>query len=1209
MAKYFSQTAVFIVSVALLVLFCVVWHVLFSQSGPVGPRIPIAVQHYNLEQDGDAPQCVLERKAPELLTVFPEPDDWRRDANLIRFPEASLYFLFKGEPNLSDNGRQMSLNKCSAVYLPRARRINPDESQSSRPSDEKADAASSTQEAERQFESLESRAKRALVFEVSDQIILNFSVSLLDYDRLRKENLNLSLLEGGNLNGQVVVRGGDETDEHNPAFYVQTRDVAFNARQFRTAADVSFRFGPHSGTGEGLTIDYETPETFERRAKKNDARESESEHVREPVDQEELESIERARVMAQIDEIVEDGNLGVGCSIRRIEINKLKDYIHLDLTALGDAFGESESTKLDRLDVGCRGGLHFEPTSHEPGQWCVRFDDNVTAIAWRQSERVCVFKGQAFSLYFQDPLIKELQMKSTDAFRALNSRRPSGALARLKATQVLVEGDEEPITAEYTQISADEGAPPRVFTFTAMQAYYDDNLGSFKLFNRLKTDASDVGTPAPVSVSVVEYDRDTGEPVTSTLTSPTIHVNFDKETGLKLLETKGNGSLRSHMRTNKNERVEIQAFWESGLQLEPVEEKIKGAYLLTSSGASRCVVENLGAFYATELNFWFRVAEKFSPRAAFSKNGRADAAAEKGDASGKFDVGFAPICAKFAKDVVMETARGKITVGDSVVVRFSDQNAAVSTAPTEAEGRKTFANAEPTGNLNLHGPATPESDGYFTLNCDRLDVSCELVPREATGAESQGGKRVGLRVVRGTTRGSVSFVDRDANNNERASLYADMIVAENPLTDAMKLYLSSENDGARFHANELTFRGRNVEIDVAQNAFQANGAGSVTILPSQEKRGGAGTAASTSGGAKNATFDLASAGSLADPISITWTKAMVFDGQRMRFLANDADDVVVQTTDASIRCAETRVALKRGVNLQNLKFNDDSMSGVDYVECLGAGLERPARMNFASRSTTSEPAANAGAYNGYYEATCDGVRVAADTGVFTIESQGELKATILSDKGVAGLSEAAQGAALNSGTENAATSVSGTNGASQGEHKQWIRVSARFNGATGSINNGSAEINGGVNALVCDVDSPASPVTLGDPTNVPKGALTFYCRRAMYRSAGGGKGMKEDVELEAQGDVTFRMDDISGYCESLGYAASKNLVTLAGAENSPATLERQAYSGAPRTKIAEFMNGKIRLDTRKFEVENLTYSDSLDNLGGKLFKEKDGEKK
>ena len=80
MAKYFSQTAVFIVSVALLVLFCVVWHVLFSQSGPVGPRIPIAVQHYNLEQDGDAPQCVMERKAPELLTVFAEPDDGRRDA-------------------------------------------------------------------------------------------------------------------------------------------------------------------------------------------------------------------------------------------------------------------------------------------------------------------------------------------------------------------------------------------------------------------------------------------------------------------------------------------------------------------------------------------------------------------------------------------------------------------------------------------------------------------------------------------------------------------------------------------------------------------------------------------------------------------------------------------------------------------------------------------------------------------------------------------------------------------------------------------------------------------------------------------------------------------------------------------------------------------------------------------------------------------------
>ena len=1221
MAKNHSLTKFFLISVALFVLFCFVWHVFFSRSAPSGPQLPIGVRTVESNSDGDAPKNVLERKAPELLALFSEPDDWRRDANLIRFPSASLYFLFKGEPNLSDDGRRMSLNACTAVYLPRARRVDLDESRNPSKTDESSTAP--TLESEPVWESLESRAKRALVFEVSDQIVLNFSVSLLDYDRLRKEEMNLSLLEGGALHGQVVVRGGDETSANNPAFYVQTRDVAFNARQFRTAADVSFRFGPHYGTGEGLTIDYETPESFESRPKRNVAEADEREQTPEPTAPEELKALERGRVMARIDELVEDGNLGNGCSIRQIEINKLKDYIHFDLTALGDEAGGAETGKLDQLDVGCRGGIHFEPTANEPGQWCVRFDDDVTAIAWRQSERVCVFKGKSFYLFFQDPLIEELQTKFTDAFRELRRRNPSGALTRLKASVVRVLGGEEPVTAEYTLTSADETAPPRVVKLKAMQAIYDDRRGNFGLFNRLDSDALDSGTPDPVSVSVTEFDGETGEPVVSTLTSPSVVAFFDRTYGFKLLQTKGNGSLTSFMRTSKGERVAFQAFWENGLQLEPKEERIQGAYLLTSSGASRCVVESLGSFYSAELNFWFRVAGKFNPKSALTRGRFArrasveDAAPDeeidvastgRGDDE-KFDAGFAPICAKFAKDVVMDTPRGSITVGDSVVVRFSDQSGTESAAPLDAGVPKTFATVEEPGKLGLDGAALAEGDGRFALRCERLDLNCELARKGASEA-GQVGKRAGLRVIQGTMQGAVSFVDLDAKGEERASLYADSVVAENPMTSAMKLYFRSEGAGSKFHFNELTLQGENVEIDAGSNSFQVAGAGDVTIRPSQGKSDAA--AARAPDAAPRTTFDISSAaGALTDPITIAWTKTMTFDGQTMKFLSTDDTDVVLQTKDASVRCAETRLVLKRPVSLQNLNFSGDSAPDADYVECLGAGLDRPARMSFATRSAT--PEAGAEAYSGRYDVTCESVRVAAETGVFTIENQGELTATVLSEKGVAGLGDAAKSAAgvATSGDPQSAGAIAPTPtpGAPRAAEKQWVRVCARFNGATGSLRDGTAEIAGGVNALICDVESPTSAVTFGNPADWPDGALTFHCRRALYRGGGGGAAMKDDVEVEARGDVTFRMSDLTGYCESLGYAASKNLVTLAGAENSPATIERQAYSGAPRTKIAEFMSGKIRLDTKKFEVENLTYSDSLDNLGGQLFKDKDKEDK
>lgn len=101
--------------------------------------------------------------------------------------------------------------------------------------------------------------------------------------------------------------------------------------------------------------------------------------------------------------------------------------------------------------------------------------------------------------------------------------------------------------------------------------------------------------------------------------------------------------------------------------------------------------------------------------------------------------------------------------------------------------------------------------------------------------------------------------------------------------------------------------------------------------------------------------------------------------------------------------------------------------------------------------------------------------------------------------------------------------------------------------------------------------------------------MTFHCNEAFYRDAGFGKAAKRDAELDAKGDVTFRVGEFSGYCESLGYVASKSLVTLSGSENGKAYVDSQKYSGAPRRRISEFMEGRIRLDIRKADFEGVVF--------------------
>ncbi|MGI6402144.1 MAG: hypothetical protein ACOX0A_08565 [Thermoguttaceae bacterium] len=1141
-----KQTALFLAAFAIFAVSSVVWHILFSPKNFDDTNVPFHAFEVAKGHEGETAfaDSMLAEKAPELRALFSEPDDWRLNANMIKIPRASCYFLFKGEPKISESGRTMTLNACTVVHLPLAQRIWRDGVKRS------------------EAVSMEERVKHAIVFEVADQIELNFSRSITEYNRINREDMNLSLFETGEFRGVVKIRVGDETNPDAFSFSLLTRDLVFNTRQCHTNSEVAFMLGTHSGKGEGLTIDFETPETFQR--------------PNRPISPDGVAATAREQgvtdeliVNELVDDMVEYGNLGVGFSIRKIEINRLKGSLKLDLTALDLKTGDLDTGGVDTLYVDCKGDVHFEPTTHEPGQWCLRFNDGVTATAMELGAKVVSFKGETFYLYFQDPEIVELEKRYPSARAVLTRRNPTGMLARLKASVLRATGGDKPLVVSYRPAVVDENSIPRVFQLTAMQAYYDDT-GVFKLINRPDVNTISVDengefdpTPEVVRLRVEEYDRHMTEPSVTTLTSDTIQARFTKKDGFINLTTWGSGSLSTNVRGGRGELIPLQTFWEKGLLLEPVvNDKIPDAYQLLSSGQTRCSLGELGSFYSAEANFWFQIG----------KSRLLDAGTNVAP-GGATDVGFTPIAAKFSGDVRLETPTGIMTVQDSVDVHFSDRSVAEQASPVDADAKRTFVSSNDDGGAfaKIDSSYFENSEERFELSCKRLEVWCELAP------DSEENSRTSLRVLRSALSGNVDISQLDSNLQKKAFLIADSVAVENPLTEMMKLRFQANTGSALFHVNELALKGRDIMIDMGRNAFQVDGPGEVTIQPPQKSADAQFAAESTSN-------VVAAASAITEPVVVSWTSAMAFDGQMMRFLSTPDTHVVLSSDSANIQCSETRLALKQSVELLNLQFDNNVAPDVDYVECLGAGLDRPTRLNFNARDKESLE------YVGFYHMTCQSVRVDASTGIFTIENQGELLATLLSESSVAGLGANAV-ASLDRREDERAPSASRNAAASN--PKRWVCVNAQFNGASGSFKDGSAQIDGGVAAVIGDVSGPSETIAVADPSSWPEGAIKFNCRRALYQGAGGGAEMKMDVEIEARGDVTFRTGDLSGSCEALAYAASKNLVTLTGAENAPAALIRQAYSGAPRTNIAEFMTGRLHLDTGKFEVENLTLQDNL----------------
>lgn len=1176
--KIMKQTLIFLVAVVVIVGLVVVWHRLFSPEK--GPDVN-SVNQYDGERDND--KNVFEGRAPELNLLFPNENDWERRANMVKAADASVYFLFAGNPEFSGNGDVVSINKCTVVYLPR-----------------KLPKGWETEYADQPEPEVAARADQAIIFEVKGQIILEFDRSLGDLYKLKQHEISLSLLEQGKLMGEVNIKGGNEYSAKGLKFYISTRNVVFNSHQLVTSSSVDFRIGKHSGVGEKLTIDFKTPDTFSRRTKVPQA-DRERASLEGIEDQRERDLLERERIMSLVDESVENGNLGNGFSITQVEFEKLSKEMVFDLASLNFQNNSSETERFDTLHVGCGGSVHFEQIPGRAGEWCVRFDGKVSASGVRNSKSACSFKGESVYLYFKDHQYDEFEQSQIPGVASeIQKRSPAGELARLKTSMIRVkgEGSSNPLNVWFKFPQKDPNVAPREINVTAVQAYYDDVDGVFSLTDQLEENATgDVRRP-PVAFEMIDYDKE-GNAIRSRMTSSRLRVEFDRENlELNCISAHESGSLTTSVTTGGREQKSLQAYWSDGLRLAPVDSSEGDVFLLTSTGSVRCSLESFGNFSASEANFWFRrigksavqsdVQERratFAPDERLSQSDESSVASSNEGRSNSFDFGFVPICAKFANDVRLNTEYGEMNVKDYVTVRFSDQTATNVPALLNLDKTKgAFQNRSEGADDGVGATAgqATKNDEKFNLACKRLEVLCELVPKEVMRETGNGA----FHVSRLDLFGDAFFKQTDAQNREKATLTADAVTVEEPLTVAMKLLFSSRKGGiARFKADELELLGEKIMISYPDNSFEVLGPGDVTIYPPPR------SSENVSAGS-----DVVSAAAFSDPVSISWSKSMKFNGQTMIFLASDDADVVVSSSDSHILCGSASLVLKEPVDVRALEKGKIVSPAVDYVECRAQGLNKPAQLKFNARNTgAGKDVSN---YSGFYETKCQLVRFNVETGAFSVENQGEFVATVLSQTGVS---------ELGAGVIDVSKSLNPSPGESTltpaaADQPHWICVDARFNGAEGSIKTGFAQIKGGVSAVVSDVAGPNRRVTLDDSSTWAEGAITFHCREAFYRGAGSGEGMKRDAEIDAQGDVSFRVGEFSGYCEKLGYAAAKNLVTLSGSENGKAYIESQKFSGDTRRKVGEFMEGRVHLDTRKVEFEGVVVDlneEALKTIGRK----------
>ena len=1116
----------------------------YLSKGSVGPQedkgFVLPQQRENTEEkikDG-----ALAKVAPELLALFPGPNDWRRTSgNVIATVERDAFFIFKGQPSFSREGNVITLDACTVVFMPNG-------------------AATDYQDEEEQ-------ARAAIIFESTDSVDLQFSKSLLEVVRSENFDLNISSFINGQFHGSVVIRSEFDPRTHDDDLFLQTRNVVFTTKQIRTSYEVSFRFGKNYGAGRGMTIDLEIPSEFQRHSKTESepgaASASEDAANAELASKGAASGRKNLSIAEQVDLMVDEGNLGGGFSLRQVEIDEITDYarFYFNSSSLEERSGlqrarNEEEESDDYIAVRCKKDVLFAPNPYELGGWCARFSKDVDLIYFQREEKKANLKCDRLFLYLQDEEIAKFVAGNPEAQHEVKRKKLVGKLQNLVPTVVRAQRSDEKRAAidvfdQQTKILA----------------------GEFQY--NLKTGVVDLTAyngREPVRIQKYESRSDSDEPSVD-FAAANIQARLNSNYELLSIIASSNGSIVLKLKDGSGQTRLAQVSWQDGLQAIP-ELQLEGVVNLVASGSVNFNIQDLGNFNANEVNFWckFSEDEKGAPNDAdldatlhHASYARAElaqtyAARTSSRAKKKEPKGFpvkpyknvAPIAARMSGDVAFRSPGATAKIQNAVTVRF-DPNP----FPQDARPQGSTPSRASTGAL-AGAVSSQKRKNSFTLAGGSLTLWCKLL-----GVGKENDKRA-FELYRMQLVQNASLTEMNADTGEIiAQLNADLAVVDNPNNELARIEIRGEQRDAKFQTKSLTLSGRNVVVDRAANTFAVSGEGNVAIRPIDARQ-------------KIESKPTLNRFFTPDPIDIKWSDSMVFNGSQLIFKSNDRESVALiqrQTRGKAqiaqtLTCAEARVTLKRPISLFDFNSQDKSALEVKQIECLSSG-QYPvnARITGVEGSKVSE----------LYEAFFASVLFDLETQRARAPKGGEIFAAIQSENAPNVLPE----------------SLGQSNAAPRSGKRGWIRAHTTFVGELNAdLERRNLVVENLVQLVVAEVDDPKTVVKVTDAP-LADGASKIKCDKATIQllelAAGASTARKEpSFEVNAQGNVTIRRDEYQGICDSLRYSAAKELVVLTASDSSRGALYKQKGAGATRENLGNFSRCDIKLKPFSYSFEGIS---------------------
>ncbi len=515
----------------------------------------------NVSQSGasTADLDALERIFPGLSRLFPE-NDWRRvSPNVVVPANREAVFLFQGEPSLSPDRTQATLNACTAVFLATDDALSPEE-----------------------------RIRQALVFESSDRVVLEFTKPVDAFGAFDSANFDFSTFLSGEMRGEVVLRSDMKSPTPEDDVVFRTRDLVFTEKQIRTNFDFSFQFGRSYGAGRGLTLDLDVPLSLDRR-------EAEPESAA-PADADEA-------FRARLDKFRREGNLGCGFSVKQIELNELDGYSRFylddDLAAdfardadnadktadKGDGAGEQNADDA-YIDIRCKKGAYFAPNPDAFGGWCVRFNEAVEVVSYRKSVKSEQLLCGALYLYLQDPEFEKLAAERPDYRDFLGRNAPTGSLARLEPTTIRAQRSADAQTL--VRVGDDEA---EIF---ADEIQYDVRRQTLLLVSE-----------TPEASARLRAQKD----AKIDFSASAVQIQLDENHEVETVYAGGNGRLDALLQDSEGPGRRLQVDWRDGLRVAPEPDR-PNHYKLSTTGEVAFAFDGVGTFSAREADFWAKALPK-----------------------------------------------------------------------------------------------------------------------------------------------------------------------------------------------------------------------------------------------------------------------------------------------------------------------------------------------------------------------------------------------------------------------------------------------------------------------------------------------------------------------------------------------------------------------------------------------------------------------